>query len=196
MRKKTTRKERDNMSKISDYKFDKLVRDMYKEGKSIRKIAIELNKLIPTDDEPISEMAVSRWLRADKKQLPMLTVENGLSQNGVDEHEDVNPYVETLKLVEDCDFQIESLKKAIEQKRLLNLNPKSADPLVMLQNFIARKQSLLADIAGYQKDMASYAQVKETLKIVFNTLKDVSPEAYEQFKKEIIEKQQLKNLLR
>lgn len=184
------------MSKISDYKFDKLVRDMYKEGKSIRKIAIELNKLIPTDDEPISEMAVSRWLRADKKQLPMLTVENGLSQNGVDEHEDVNPYVETLKLVEDCDFQIESLKKAIEQKRLLNLNPKSADPLVMLQNFIARKQSLLADIAGYQKDMASYAQVKETLKIVFNTLKDVSPEAYEQFKKEIIEKQQLKNLLR
>ena len=56
------------MSKISDYQLEKIVRDMHNEGKSIRSIAQFLNTQIPKDDEPISEMAVSRWLRADKKQ--------------------------------------------------------------------------------------------------------------------------------
>lgn len=195
------------MSKISDYKFEKLVREMYANGKSMRSITRELNALIPQDDEPISEMAVSRWLRADKKQLPMVESTNTpkLSDNGVEESEDINPYLETLKLVDDCDYQIEILKKQIEKAtkftqsnsdNSLASNKKGENPQSLLISFLTRKQSLLADIANYQKEMASFAQVKETLKIVFDTLQKVSPEAYEQFKKEIIEKQQIKNLVR
>ena len=195
------------MSKISDYKFEKLVSEMYANGKSMRSITRELNALIPQDDEPISEMAVSRWLRADKKQLPMVESTNTpkLSDNGVEESEDINPYLETLKLVDDCDYQIEILKKQIEKAtkftqsnsdNSLASNKKGENPQSLLISFLTRKQSLLADIANYQKEMASFAQVKETLKIVFDTLQKVSPEAYEQFKKEIIEKQQIKNLVR
>lgn len=191
------------MSKISDYKFEQTVRQMYKEGKSLRSIAQFLNTQIPKDDEPISEMAVSRWIRADKKQLPIISVENPVeatNNNGVEESEDVNPYLETVKLIDDCDYQIEILKKRIELKKdnagLELLKKGATDPQVLLQNFIARKQALLADIAAYQKEMASFAQVKEALKIVFDVLQKVSPEAYEQFKKEIVEKQQIKNLMR
>ena len=102
------------MSKISDYQLEKIVRDMHNEGKSIRSIAQFLNTQIPKDDEPISEMAVSRWLRADKKQLPMINVDNKpTNDNGVEDSEDVNPYLETVKLIEDCDYQIEILKKRI-----------------------------------------------------------------------------------
>ena len=189
------------MSKISDYQLEKIVRDMHNEGKSIISIAQFLNTQIPKDDEPISEMAVSRWLRADKKQLPMVSVDNKpTNDNGVEDSEDVNPYLETVKLIEDCDYQIEILKKSIELKKdnagLELLKKGATDPQVLLQNFIARKQALLADIANYQKEMASFAQVKEALKIVFDTLQKVSPEAYEQFKKEIVEKQHIKNLMR
>ena len=94
------------MSKISDYQLEKIVRDMHNEGKSIRSIAQFLNTQIPKDDEPISEMAVSRWLRADKKQLPMVSVDNKpTNDNGVEDSEDVNPYLETVKLIEDCNYQ-------------------------------------------------------------------------------------------
>lgn len=193
------------MSKISDYKFDEIVREMYRQGKSMRSIAKILNEQIPQDDEPISEMAVSRWIRADKKQLPMLQVEQNslpdkLNVNGVEESEDVNPYEETLKLINDCDYQIDILKTQIEAITKFGRQPtndkKGDNPQSLLQNYIARKQSLLADIANYQKDMASYAQVKETLKLVFDTLQKVAPDAYEAFKSEIVTKQQIKNIMK
>lgn len=197
------------MSKISDYQFEQQVRDLQAQGKSIRKIAEILNKQIPTDDEPISEMAVSRWLRADKKQLPMIKIETSrkeiadiadtLNSTGVQASEDVNPYEETIRLINDCDYQIEILKKRIEKEALITLgdNKKSStDPQSLLAQYIARKQSLLNDIASYQKDLSNYAKVKETLKIVYDVLREVSPESYELFKKEVQAKQGLTNMIR
>lgn len=197
------------MSKISDYQFEQQVRDLQQQGKSIRKIAEILNKQIPTDDEPISEMAVSRWIRADKKQLPMIKVKSDsssadiadtLTSTGVQASEDVNPYEETIKLINDCDYQIEILKKRIEKEALITVgdNKKNgnADPQGLLAQYISRKQSLLNDIASYQKDLSNYAKVKETLKIVYDVLKEVSPESYEQFKKEVRDRQGLTNMLK
>lgn len=194
------------MSKISDYQFEQQVRELQQQGKSIRKIAEILNKQIPTDDEPISEMAVSRWLRADKKQLPMIEVKqtsladatDSLTATGVQASEDVNPYEETIRLINDCDYQIEILKKRIEREAMITLGDgakkSSTDPQALLAQYISRKQSLLNDIATYQKDLSNYAKVKETLKIVYDVLKEVSPESYEQFKKEVRDKQSLVNL--
>lgn len=197
------------MSKISDYQFEKQVRDLQAQGKSIRKIAEILNKQIPADDEPISEMAVSRWIRADKKQLPMINVPDkavdesdnpeSLTIAGVQASEDVNPYEETIKLINDCDYQIEILKKRVERTAMVNIGDSkksSIDPQSLLAQYISRKQSLLQDIAMYQKDLSNYAKVKETLKIVFDTLKEVSPESYEQFKKEVRDKQGITNIMR
>ena len=194
------------MSKISDYQFEQQVRELQQQGKSIRKIAEILNKQIPTDDEPISEMAVSRWLRADKKQLPMIEVKqtsladttDSLTATGVQASEDVNPYEETIRLINDCDYQIVILKKHIEREAMITLGDGakkgSTDPQALLAQYISRKQSLLNDIATYQKDLSNYAKVKETLKIVYDVLKEVSPESYEQFKKEVRDKQSLVNL--
>lgn len=192
------------MSKISDYKFENQVRQLRAEGKSNRRIADILNQQIPKEDEPISEMAIIRWLKADKATLPLLTTGDAvaeytadrLNERGVQESEDVNPYDEAIKLINDCDFQIEALKKRIEKSPLLGNSRGNTDPQSLLVQYIARKQSLLADVASYQKDLASFVQVKETLKLVFDTLKSVSPESYEQFKKEIVEKQNIKNLVR
>lgn len=190
------------MSKIGDYKLEQVVRDLRAEGKSIQKIANTLNQLIPQDEEPISAMAVSRWLRAEQEKggsLPMINVNNPvtLNQNNVDAAEDVNPYDETLKLIEDCDLQIDKLKYRIEASPLLPAKaPNGADPASLLAQYIARKQSLLADIAGYQKDIASYGEVKEMLRLVTDTLKEVSPEAYELFKKKITEKHTLKSIIK
>ena len=195
------------MSKISDYQFEQQVRDLQQQGKSIRKIAEILNKQIPTDDEPISEMAVSRWIRADKKQLPMIKVKQEISDTadtltstGVQASEDVNPYEETIKLINDCDYQIEILKKRIEKEALITVgeNKKNgnADPQGLLAQYISRKQSLLNDIASYQKDLSNYAKVKETLKIVYDVLKEVSPESYELFKNEVRDRQGLTNMLK
>lgn len=196
------------MSKISDYQFEQQVRELQQQGKSIRKIAEILNKQIPTDDEPISEMAVSRWLKADKKQLPMIKVETSqdtsdiadtLNSTGVQASEDVNPYEETIRLINDCDYQIEILKKRIEREASITLGDSkkgSIDPQSLLAQYIARKQSLLNDIASYQKDLSNYAKVKETLKIVYDVLREVSPESYELFKKEVQAKQGLSNMIR
>ena len=195
------------MSKISDYRFESQVRELQAQGKSIRKIAELLNKQIPADDEPISEMAVSRWLRADKKQLPMIEIKqeitsadtvDSLNSTGVQASEDVNPYEETIRLINDCDYQIETLKKRIEKEALVTGIPKksSTDPQGLLAQYIARKQSLLQDIAMYQKDLSNYAKVKETLKIVYDVLKQVSPESYELFKVEVRERQGLTNMLK
>lgn len=190
------------MSKISDYKFEELVLEMRARGLSTRKIAESLNAKIPQDDEPISEMAVFRWLKSNehKARLPIIDNSNPITiteeEGKVDEEDNVNPYIECLKLVNDCDYQIELLKKRIEMVRLQPHLKDRVDPQSVLANYIARKQALLADVAKYQKELASFTQVQETLKMVFNTLQKVSPEAYEQFKKEITEQQAIRSILK
>ena len=104
----------------------------------------------------------------------------------------INDFEYEFKII----YEIEDVEMKKDNAGLELLKKGATDPQVLLQNFIARKQALLADIANYQKEMASFAQVKEALKIVFDTLQKVSPEAYEQFKKEIVEKQHIKNLMR
>lgn len=196
------------MSKIDDYGFGKKVLDLRAKGKSMRLIADELNILIPIEDEPISEMAVSRYLKAYEKKtgeaLPMVTLESKLSlpevnENGVDKAEDINPYDEVLKLVNDCDLQIETLKRRIEpmrRNRNKALDKFDLENLDRLHKFISQKQSLLGEVAKYQKDMSSFAEVKEMMKIVYECMMLVAPEAYELFKQKVAERQNMRTLMK
>lgn len=186
------------MSKIDDYGFKEIVLQLRGKGKSLRAIADHLNTKIPNGDEPISEMAISRWLKANGeiKYVPVITDDN-ISPNGVEKAEDINPYEETLKLINDCDLQIELLKKRIEPIRtgraLSNLDHSNLDKL---QTYISRKQSLLSDVAKYQKEMTSFSEVKEMMKIVYECMQIASPEAYELFKQKVQEKQNMKTIMK
>lgn len=190
------------MSKIEDYKFEALVVEMRGQGKSLRAIADKLNSKIPETDEPISEMAVSRWLKANKdiQYLPIVdepSTPMNIGERGLEKSEDINPYEEIVRLVTDCDLQIELLKRRVEPiKKGLPLTNMDIQNLTKLHEYIARKQALLADIAKYQKDMASFSNVREMMKLVYDSLQEVSPEAYEKFKLKVAEKQSIKNILK
>ena len=193
------------MSKIDDYGFGDLVIKLRSQGKSMRFIADELNIKIPIEDEPISEMAVSRYLKANEKKnannLPMITQEEKLlvNENGVDKAEDINPYEEVLKLVNDCDLQIETLKRRVEpirRDRTKELDKFDLENLDRLHKFIAQKQSLLGEVAKYQKDMSSFTEVKEMMKIVYECMMLVAPDAYELFKQKIAEKQNMRTIMK
>ena len=186
------------MSKIDDYGFGNLVLNLRKQNISYRIIADTLNGKIPVGDEPISEMAIFRWVRANgkKEQLPMI-VEEEKSVNGIDKSDDINPYEEVVKLVNDCDLQIELLKKRIEPiRRNKELSKIDLDNLDKLHQYIARKQSLLTDVAKYQKEMTSFAEVKDMMKIVYECLMQSAPEAYELFKQKVAERQNMKTIMK
>lgn len=200
------------MSKIEDYKLVDVVVRLHRQGKSQVAIASELNKMIPKDEEPISNMAVARWLKANNEMLNYLekAIDSPLeqrklnstpmfisNQNGVEASIDVNPYEETLKLIDDCDIQIETLRRRIDNvKRASDNQTIDQDSMKLLSQFIARKQTLLADIAQYQKEMASFANVQIMVKMVYEALKETSPEALEKFKEKIIKKQNIVNMFR
>lgn len=194
------------MSKIDDYGFGDKVLELRGKGKSYRLIADELNIYVPLEDEPISEMAISRWLRANEKKnannLPMVTEESNIStesRNGVDKAEDVNPYDEVIKLVNDCDLQIEMLKRRIEpirRNRNKILDKYDLDNLEKLHKFIGQKQSLLNDVAKHQKEMTSFTEVKEMMKIVYECMMIAAPEAYELFKQKVAERQNMRTIMK
>lgn len=192
------------MSKIDDYGFGDLVLKLRASGYSYRKIADELLIKIPLSDEPISEMAISRWLKSRKQQeerqnLPMLEPDKELTANGVEKSEEINPYEEVLKLVNDCDLQIETLKRKIEPVRRNNnkvINKMDLDNMDKLHQYIARKQSLLADVAKYQKEMTSFSEVKDMMKIVYECMMIAAPEAYELFKQKVAEKQTMRTIMK
>lgn len=187
-----------SMSKIKDYGFEQDVLELRAKGYSYRVIADTLNSKIPDGDEPMSEMVISRFLKAHKeiKYVPVIDDES-LSPNGVDKSDDVNPYEETIKLINDCDLQIELLKRRIEPirtgKALSTLDHQNLDKL---HQYIARKQSLLSDIAKFQKEMTSFSEVKEMMRIVYDCMMVAAPEAYELFKQKVAERQNMKTIMK
>lgn len=197
------------MSKIDDYKFGEIVMKFREEGKSYEYIAKTLNEAyLPQDEERISVMAVQRWCKKyteaqNSKALVKRTSKemiesavNNLPTREVDD-ENINPYQELSYLVNDCDLQIEILKKRISLNQNTALTSKAdQENMNLLANYIARKQSLLNDVAKCQKEMATYDEVQQILKIVVETLQKVSPEAYQDFKKQVSDKMIIKQILK
>lgn len=197
------------MSKIDDYKFNEVVIRLRAEGKSYEYIAKTLNDLyLPQDEERISVMAVQRWCKKyteaqNAKSLTKRTSKemiesavNNLPTREIDD-ENINPYQELSYLVNDCDLQIEILKKRISLNQDTALTSKAdQENMNLLANYIARKQSLLNDVAKCQKEMATYDEVQQILKIVVETLQKVSPEAYQDFKKQVSDKMIIKQILK
>lgn len=199
-------------NKIDSYGLRDVVLSLHNAGKSQRQITKFINSKIPKDDEPISEMAVYRYLKAERqiaeatqpalieqgKQEVVLTDEQAMkSATGVDLADEVNTYEETLKLIGDCDFQIESLKLKLEScKDSKFLTKMDLDNMDRLDKFIARKQSLLSEVTKLQAEMAKYEQIKEAMKILYEAIQEISPESYELFKRRVAEKQNKKSLFK
>lgn len=181
-------------SKVVEYHLEDTVINLLNEGKSVNKIAQILNeKYMPSLGDTISEMAVRRWVDVHAKANGKLVVKTqfnlpSFKQTQVEVDEDVNPYGETLRLIENCDNQIMVLTNQLDMLRnnhdiaVIKLQNQTRD---LLNTYITRKQSLLSDIHKYQKDMSSFSNVKEKLQIIYNIMQEVSPESYEVFKKRV-----------
>lgn len=190
-------------SKIVEYHLEDTVMKLLHEGKSINKIAQILNEsYMPSVGDSVSEMAVRRWVDVHAKSNGQLVNTNkfnlpSFKQAQVDIDEDVNPYSEILRLIENCDNQIMVLTNQLDMLRnnhdiaIIKLQNQTRD---LLNTYLIRKQSLLADVHKYQKDMSSFSNIKEKLQIIYNIMQEVSPEAYEVFKKRLGEQYALTNM--
>ena len=157
---------------------------------------------MPSLGDTISEMAVRRWVDVHAKANGKLVVKSqfnlpSFKQTQVEVDEDVNPYSETLRLIENCDNQIMVLTNQLDMLRnnhdiaVIKLQNQTRD---LLNTYITRKQSLLSDIHKYQKDMSSFSNVKEKMQIIYNIMQEVSPESYEVFKKRVGEQYALTSM--
>ena len=190
-------------SKVVEYHLEDTVINLLNEGKSVNKIAQILNEnYMPSLGDTISEMAVRRWVDVHAKANGKLVVKSqfnlpSFKQTQVEVDEDVNPYSETLRLIENCDNQIMVLTNQLDMLRnnhdiaVIKLQNQTRD---LLNTYITRKQSLLSDIHKYQKDMSSFSNVKEKLQIIYNIMQEVSPESYEVFKKRVGEQYALTSM--
>ena len=190
-------------SKVVEYHLEDTVINLLNEGKSVNKIAQILNEnYMPSLGDTISEMAVRRWVDVHAKANGKLVVKSqfnlpSFKQAQVEVDEDVNPYSETLRLIENCDNQIMVLTNQLDMLRnnhdiaVIKLQNQTRD---LLNTYITRKQSLLSDIHKYQKDMSSFSNVKEKLQIIYNIMQEVSPESYEVFKKRVGEQYALTSM--
>ncbi len=190
-------------SKVVEYHLEDTVINLLNEGKSVNKIAQILNEnYMPSLGDTISEMAVRRWVDVHAKANGKLVVKSqfnlpSFKQTQVEVDEDVNPYSETLRLIENCDNQIMVLTSQLDMLRnnhdiaVIKLQNQTRD---LLNTYITRKQSLLSDIHKYQKDMSSFSNVKEKLQIIYNIMQEVSPESYEVFKKRVGEQYALTSM--
>lgn len=190
-------------SKVVEYHLEDTVINLLNEGKSVNKIAQILNEnYMPSLGDTISEMAVRRWVDVHAKANGKLVVKSqfnlpSFKQTQVEVDEDVNPYSETLRLIENCDNQIMVLTNQLDILRnnhdiaVIKLQNQTRD---LLNTYITRKQSLLSDIHKYQKDMSSFSNVKEKMQIIYNIMQEVSPESYEVFKKRVGEQYALTSM--
>lgn len=190
-------------SKVVEYHLEDTVINLLNEGKSVNKIAQILNEnYMPSLGDTISEMAVRRWVDVHAKANGKLVVKSqfnlpSFKQAQVEVDEDVNPYSETLRLIENCDNQIMVLTNQLDMLRnnhdiaVIKLQNQTRD---LLNTYITRKQSLLSDIHKYQKDMSSFSNVKEKMQIIYNIMQEVSPESYEVFKKRVGEQYALTSM--
>lgn len=190
-------------SKVVEYHLEDTVINLLNEGKSVNKIAQILNEnYMPSLGDTISEMAVRRWVDVHAKANGKLVVKSqfnlpSFKQTQVEVDEDVNPYSETLRLIENCDNQIMVLTNQLDMLRnnhdiaVIKLQNQTRD---LLNTYITRKQSLLSDIHKYQKDMSSFSNVKEKMQIIYNIMQEVSPESYEVFKKRVGEQYALTSI--
>lgn len=190
-------------SKVVEYHLEDTVINLLNEGKSVNKIAQILNEnYMPSLGDTISEMAVRRWVDVHAKANGKLVVKSqfnlpSFKQTQVEVDEDVNPYSETLRLIENCDNQIMVLTNQLDMLRnnhdiaVIKLQNQTRD---LLNTYITRKQSLLSDIHKYQKDMSSFSNVKEKMQIIYNIMQEVSPESYEVFKKRVGEQYALTSM--
>ncbi len=177
-------------SKIEEYGLSEIAVQLFREGLSYGKVAEALNQQLPEGEEPISKMAVHRWRKADgneeKIRSLVLADQNNSVSGDVAQDEAVNPYLETCKLVEDCDVQIDTIKNRLKALSKSTVGGKlESDNIALLANLIGRKQSLLKDVAIYQKDMASYNSVRQMMKIMVEVMKQEAPDAYKTFKERI-----------
>lgn len=165
---------------------------------SIAKIINE--KFLPEGEEPISTMAVQRYF---KKQNAMLVAGNGLEQS-----DEPNPYDELKALSEKIDSRLESLgavilhaeeniKKHNKEHPNEQISLKDDDnwqkAIALQERLVARRQSLLNDIAKYQSEIGTYSNLKEIIRIMVSTLKQF-PGAYELFRLKVNSNVELKNL--
>lgn len=181
-------------SKVVEYHLEDTITKLFLEGKSINKITQILNeKYLPQQNDSISDQAVRKWVDINVRNNQNALVKQNtnlpsFAQTQVNPDEDVNPYSETLRLIEDCDNQIMILNKILNEERN-NVDEKvirsSNQARELLATYITKKQSLLSDIAKYQKDMSSFTNVKERMQLVYKVMREVSPEAYEEFKRRL-----------
>lgn len=177
-------------SKIEEYGLSEIAIQLFREGLSYGKVAKALNEQLPEGEEPISVMAVHRWRKAgdneEKIRSLILADENNSVSADVAQDEAVNPYVETCKLVEDCDVQIDTVKSRLKALSKVKVGSKlENENITLLATLIGRKQSLLKDVAIYQKDMASYNSVRQMMKVMVEVIKQENPDAYKRFKERI-----------
>lgn len=177
-------------SKIEEYGLADVAVQLFREGLSYGRVAAALNEQLPPDEEPISVMAVHRWRKAEgneeKIRSLILADENNSVSADVAKDEAVNPYLETCKLVEDCDVQIDTIKNRLKALAKAKTGGKlETDNITLLANLIGRKQSLLKDVAIYQKDMASYNSVRQMMKVMVEVMKQEAPDAYNRFRERI-----------
>ena len=163
---------------------------------SYARIAKIINEqYLPEGEEPISQMTVHRYLRKKNEVVP---VKPDLP---VAESEEIDPYDEMKMLINIIDARLESIQESLtEAEKPKNKNSLKDDEayrdLVSLQEkLISRKQNLLNNIAKYQSEISTYANMKEIIKILVETLRSI-PGAYDSFRQKIDGNIDLKNLCR
>ena len=115
----------------------------------------------------------------------------------VQQDEEINPYTETCRLIEDCDVQIDTIKARLQATKKATVGSKyELDNMGLLANLISRKQSLLKDVALYQKDLANIDNVKKMMKIMVELMKQEAPDAYNTFKERLVKEVKFQTLLK
>lgn len=181
-------------SKVVEYHLEDTITKLFQEGMSINKITQIINeKYLPSQGDTISDQAIRKWVDINVRNRDLTTTKQNtnlpsFAQTQVTADEDVNPYTETLQLIEVCDNQIMILNKILNDERN-NTDEKvirsSNQTRELLATYVAKKQSLLSDVAKYQKDMSSFTNIKERMQLVYKVLRDVSPDAYDEFRRRL-----------
>ena len=188
-------------SKIEEYGLTDTAIQMFREGQSFGKIAAALNTMLPEGAEPVSTMAVYRLRKnpvIDSKVKELLLADSvGSVSANVQQDEEINPYIETCRLIEDCDVQIDTIKARLQATKKATVGSKyELDNMGLLANLISRKQSLLKDVALYQKDLANIDNVKKMMKIMVELMKQEAPDAYNTFKERLVKEVKFQTLLK
>lgn len=190
------------MSRIVELGLVEVVNNLRQQFPVNRIAKIVNEKYLPEGEEPISAMAFHRYF---KSHAPISLSD---TTGGITTNEEVDPYDEMKSLSETMDNRIETLS---EQIRLIEQSAKANNDIPenkkielakdsaycaavkLLELLVSRKQSLLNDIARYQAELGTYANIREILKIMIGTLKQYNG-AYESFKQMISANKDLKAL--